>query len=130
MKSHRERKSRIFPKASAFKYAWKGITFLFVSQLNARFHLLAASVVIIAGFMLGLSPAEWVLIILTIAMVISAEAFNSAIEMLVDEWSPDYKESAGKIKDLAAGAVLITAIAAALIGLIIFIPRIFLLFSQ
>lgn len=122
------RKNRIVPKASAFKYAWQGIRFLFCSQVNARFHLLAACVVIIAGFLLGLSPAEWVLIILTTALVISAEAFNSAIEMLVDEWSPDYKQSAGKIKDLAAGAVLITAIAAVLIGLIIFIPKLYFLF--
>jgi diacylglycerol kinase (ATP) len=62
-------------------------------------------------------------VVLAIALVFAAEAFNSAIEALVDKISTGYNETAGKIKDLAAGAVLITAIATAITGLIIFVPH-------
>jgi diacylglycerol kinase (ATP) len=81
------------------------------------------------GFYFNITNGEWIVIILCFAIVMTAEAFNSAIEKLVDFVSPGIHPQAGKIKDIAAGAVLITAIIAAIIGCIIFIPKIIILFS-
>ena len=89
------------------------------------FHLLVMVLVIIAGIGFGISRMEWVAVILCFGMVISAELFNSAVERLTDLAHPDLHPLAGKVKDIAAGAVLVTAIAAAAIGLIIFLPYVF-----
>lgn len=95
------------------------------TQHNAWIHSIAALTVIVAGFYFSVSRAEWALIVFAIGMVFAAETFNTAIEMLVDKISPEQNEVAGKIKDLAAGAVLFSAIAAAIIGVLIFWPRVF-----
>jgi diacylglycerol kinase (ATP) len=108
-----------------FVYAIKGVVYLFTSQRNARVHLFAAVLVVAGGFYFSISTTEWIAVVLSIGMVIAAEAFNSSIEELVDIVSPDYNKSAGRIKDLAAGAVLLIAIAAAVVGLVIFLPKIF-----
>ena len=76
-----------------------------------------------AGFFFEVSRWEWCLLILCVAVVLAAEAFNSALEYLVDLVSPGQHPLAGKAKDIAAGAVLIVAIGAALVGLLIFIPK-------
>jgi diacylglycerol kinase (ATP) len=107
----------------SFKYAFNGIYILISTQRNARVHLLAAVLVVAAGFYFSISNIEWVAVILCIVMVLATEAFNTAIEKIVDEISPEFNSSAGKIKDLAAGAVLFTAVGAAVVGLIIFVPR-------
>ncbi|MBR2161574.1 MAG: diacylglycerol kinase family protein, partial [Bacteroidaceae bacterium] len=73
----------------------------------------------------GITRMEWVAVILCFSMVISAELFNSAVERLTDLAHPDLHPLAGKVKDIAAGAVLVTAIAAAAVGLIIFLPYVF-----
>src|SRR5699024_12017447 len=78
--------------------------------------------VTIAGIRLEITRTEWLVILLCFAMVLAAEAFNTAIERLVNLVSPDYHPVAGDVKDIAAGAVLICAIFAAIIGLIIFVP--------
>lgn len=87
-------------------------------------HLAAAILVVIAGFFFGIERGEWIAIIGCIGAVMAAEAFNTAIERLVNLVSPQWHPIAGEVKDIAAGAVLICAIAAAIIGLIIFIPYI------
>ena len=84
---------------------------------------MAAITVIALGIYFGISKTEWCLIVIAICMVISAEAFNTSIEHLTDLVSPNYHELAGKTKDVAAAAVLITAIGAAILGLIIFLPK-------
>ena len=109
----------------SFKYAWKGICACVGKEQNLDFHLLVMVLVIIAGFYFGITRMEWVAVILCFGMVIGAELFNSAVERLTDLAHPDYSELAGKVKDIAAGAVLVTAIAAAAVGLIIFVPYIF-----
>lgn len=109
----------------SFKYAMLGIVHVFKTQHNAWIHAMAAFCVVAAGFYFSLASAEWFFIILSIGLVFMAEIFNTAIEMLVDKISPEYDKIAGKIKDVAAGAVLITAIAAAIIGLLIFVPKVF-----
>ncbi len=109
----------------SFRYAFRGILLMIKkTQPNFRIHLASTALVIIAGFFFHISPTEWMLVIFAIGMVLSAETFNSAIEQLTDFVSPDFHQKAGLVKDIAAGAVLFSSIAAALIGLIIFVPKI------
>lgn len=107
-----------------FKYAFKGIFFAFKTQTNIRIHIIVTILVITAGFILKIKPMEWVFIIFAIGLVLTAELFNTAIESLVDLVSPDYNEKAGLIKDVAAGAVLIAAVVAVIIGVFVFLPKI------
>ena len=106
----------------SFGYAWKGIQSCVGKEQNLSFHLIAAMAVIIAGIVLGITRNEWIMVVMCIGTGIAAELFNTAIEKLVDLVSPDRHPVAGQVKDIAAGAVLICAVAAAIIGLIIFIP--------
>lgn len=108
----------------SFKFAGNGIRLLIAHEHNAWIHCFAAVCVILAGCWLGLSKIEWIAVVFAIAMVLAAEAVNSSIEALADLVSPDYNEAIKRTKDLAAGAVLILAIGAAIVGLIIFIPKI------
>jgi len=109
----------------SFYYAFRGIFLLFKGQVNAWIHLVIAIGVVIAGILFKLPATEWLLVVFAIGFVFSAELFNSAIEEIVNLISPDYNKKAGMIKDLAAGAVLIAAITSIIIGLVIFIPKIF-----
>ncbi len=108
----------------SFGYAWKGIRSCVGKEQNLSFHLIVSVVVIAASLIFGITRMEWIAIILCIAIVIAAELFNSSIERLVDLVSPGKHPLAGQIKDIAAGAVLVCATGAAIIGLIIFIPYI------
>lgn len=111
-------------RLKSFTYAFHGIGILIKNEHNAWIHLFAAVCVVIAGFVFQISVTEWSIVVLAIGTVLAAEAVNSAIEALSDLVSPGYHELIRKAKDLAAGAVLLVAIAAATVGLIIFIPRI------
>jgi diacylglycerol kinase (ATP) len=106
-----------------FGYALNGIWHAAATQLNFRVHLVAALVAVYAGYALHISMPEWLWIILSIGMVLVAELFNTAIEFLTDLVSPEYNKKAGLVKDMAAGAVLITALTALAIGAIIFVPK-------
>lgn len=108
--------------------AANGIIALVKEEDNAKVHLLATFTVVSMGLFFGLSTHEWCLIILCIAGVFSAEAMNTAVESLTDLVSPDYHPLAGKTKDFAAAAVLLFSIGAAIVGLIIFLPKILLFF--
>ena len=105
-------------RLASFRYAFNGIRLLIQKEHNAWIHC-----VVIAGFFFGLSQTEWIAVIIVIGAVLSAEAINSSIESLADLVSPEYNEAIKKTKDLAAGAVLIMAIAAAIVGSIIFFPK-------
>lgn len=111
-------------RARSFKYAFNGIKLLITREHNAWIHCFVALCVLIAGVVFGLSPMEWVAVVIVIGAVLAAEAVNSSIEALADLVSPDYNEAIKRTKDLAAGAVLLLAIAAAVVGLIIFVPKI------
>jgi len=111
-------------RIKSFGYAFNGIRLLFFSQANARIHLFVALAVVIAGLLCRISSTEWLAIIVCISLVIGMEAMNTAVEWLTDLISPEYHPLAGKVKDVAAAAVLITVIGAVVAGLIIFIPRI------
>ena len=112
----------------SFTFAWKGILTCAGHEQNITFHLLAAVVVIVAGFFFHISHVEWMVVMLCIGAVIAAELFNSAIERLVDLVSPEWDKIAGEVKDIAAGAVLVTAIAAAIVGFVVFVPYVVALF--
>lgn len=87
-----------------------------------KVHLAAALGVLTAAFLLQVTVTEWIVLVLVIGMVWAAEIFNTAIEALTNLVSPVQHPLAGRVKDLAAGAVLVTALMAAVIGLIIFVP--------
>ena len=106
----------------SFGYAIQGIATA-MSEQNFRFHVLSAIIVIIAGFLTGLSVTEWIIIVLVIALVIGAEMFNTAIERVVDLVSPDYHELAKQAKDIAASSVFVFAVCSVIIGLLIFLPK-------
>ena len=103
----------------SFVYALNGIIEA-IKQRNIKIQLTIAIAAIALGFIFHINRGEWCIILLCIALVLSLEITNTALEHLVDLVSPDYHEKAGKIKDLAAGAVLIASIISAIIGLIIF----------
>jgi diacylglycerol kinase (ATP) len=112
----------------SFGYALKGLHQMVKTEQNARVHLMATVLVLIAALLLGLTATEWCLILLCMALVWAAEAFNTAIETVTDHLFKERNETARIIKDVAAGAVLVCAVAAAACGLIIFIPKILALF--
>jgi diacylglycerol kinase len=108
-----------------FSFALAGIRTAFASESSLRIQLIAAFFVTGLGFYLEISSTEWLILILCIGFVFTAELLNTAIEYLTDLISPGYHQTAGKVKDIGAGAVLISAITSGIIGAIIFIPKIF-----
>lgn len=110
-------------RAASFKYAFQGIKRLFTHEHNSWIHLFVTVCVIIAGCILHIAVWEWIAIVIVIGLVLAAEAFNSAIECLGDAVSEEPNHYVKHAKDLAAGAVLLSAIAAAIVGLIIFLPK-------
>lgn len=111
-------------RGRSFKYAFRGIGMLVGGEHNARIHCVVALLVVIAGFVFGISALEWIAVTLCIGGVLMAECFNSAIEALCDKVSPEHDPLIGRAKDMAAGAVLLFVIAAIVVGLIVFIPKI------
>jgi len=117
-------------RLNSFKFAFRGLFDLFRTQPNARIHLLIVLLVVGAGIYFQLPRQEWLILLLAISLVLAAEAFNTAFEYLTDLVSPEYHLLAGKTKDAAAAGVLIAAIGAALIGCLVFLPRILELFQR
>jgi diacylglycerol kinase (ATP) len=107
----------------SLRCAARGVAIVLRTQHNAWIHALATAIVCIAGLLIGLSRLEWCAIVLAVVAVWTAEALNTAIEVLVDLASPARHPLAGKAKDVAAGAVLVSAIGAAVIGIVIFGAR-------
>jgi diacylglycerol kinase len=105
------------------RHAARGVVTLLSTQINARIHTVAALVVIALGCWLDVSWNEWGLLILAIGLVLCAEALNTAIELVVDLASPNWHELARDAKDVAAGAVLLSSVAAFAVGLTVFLPR-------
>lgn len=112
-------------RAASFGHAFRGIWSALRSEVHLRFHALATVVAIGLGFYCQLSRLEWALIALAVAGVWTAELMNTAIEALTDLASPDFHPLAGKAKDVAAGAVLLAAIGALVVGALVFIPHLF-----
>jgi diacylglycerol kinase (ATP) len=106
----------------SFGFAMRGFRFSLHEQLNIKIQLVTAIAVVALGLICEITRIEWVVVLLCIALVISLEMINTAMEDLVDMVEPDYNSVAGKIKDIAAAAVLFASIIAFVIGLIIFLP--------
>lgn len=113
---------------NSFKYAIEGIISSFKTERNMKIHVLATIVVVVLGFFFKLNKGEWCFVIVAIICVISAELFNTAIETVVDMISPERNPKAKLVKDIAAGAVLVMAIGSAIIGFIVFGPKVINLF--
>ncbi len=111
-------------RARSFRSALAGMRVLVGSQRNAWIHVAATIAVVTLGLYLGLSAEQWALVTVAVASVWTAEAINTALELLADAVAPEFNPLIGKAKDVAAGAVLIAAIGAAAIGLLVFLPKI------
>ena len=107
-----------------FIYAFKGVSYAFATQINFKFHSFFAVMILALGIFFELSLMEWLWISAAIILVIVAELFNTALEVLVDLVSPGYNAKAGIVKDLSSAAVLLTALLSAIIGICIFLPKI------
>jgi len=116
---------QILKMLGSFRHAFAGIRFL-MKENNAGFHVVVAIVVLSAGFYMKLSAIEWAIIITQIGLVLVVETLNTSIEKLCDFVSPEYHQLIGKVKDLSAAAVLIMSIVAVIVGIIIFLPKLFI----
>jgi diacylglycerol kinase len=127
-------KTFIVSRIAAFGHAFRGWGYVLQTQQNAWIHSVFATVVIVVCLWLGITPTQWAIIILTIAMVFTAEFINTAIEAVVDLASPVHHPLAKVGKDVGAGAVLVAALAGVVVGLLILGPplwaKLVLLFSK
>lgn len=114
----------------SFGYAFKGVAFATATQLNFRIHLVATLFALLLGYFLRISTAEWLWVALSITVVLVTELFNTMIEALTDFVSPSFNETAGRVKDMSAGTVVIAALFALITGLVIFLPKLLLLFNH
>ena len=114
-----------FSLIEKINYAIEGIIFTVKTQKNIRYHFLAAALILLIGIFLPIKKVDFLLVILIIIMVLIAEIFNTAIEEIVNMVSPSINHKAKIIKDIAAGAVLIAAIGAVVLGIFIFTPYLF-----
>jgi diacylglycerol kinase (ATP) len=112
----------------SIKCAVAGIAVVIQSQHNAWVHALATALVCLLGFLVGLSKLEWCSIVVAVVAVWTAEALNTAIEFVTDLASPGYSKLARNAKDVAAGAVLVSALGAVIIGALVFQPHLRRLF--
>ena len=117
-------------RIQSFKYAFHGIYLFIKDEMHAKIHVCIALLVIVLGFIVKINFVEWIVLLLLIGFVITAEVINSAIENLADFVSPQKHQLIKKVKDLAAGAVLVSVIIALIIGIIIFAPKILQLWHQ
>lgn len=123
-KPNLDKRNLLQRRVASFGHAFRGIWLALRSELHLQFHAVATVVVIGLGFYFSLTATEWMMVALAVGTVWTAELVNTAIEALTDLVSPEYHPLAGKAKDVAAGAVLVAAIAALVVGLFIFGPRV------
>jgi len=109
----------------SFGYAFHGVRLMIRQEQNAKIHLISVLLVGVAGFFFHLSLSEWLVVVIVSGGVFTAEAINTSIEALSDTIAPEYNKNIKQVKDFAAGAVLVASITAIIVGLIIFVPKIF-----
>jgi len=115
------RPHRAASRLASLGFAWRGLR-IFLAQPNARIQCGAAVLVLVLGAWLGVSPLEWAALLLAIALVLGAEAMNTALEYVVDLAQPEWHPLARDAKDVAAAAVLVCSLGAAMVGLVVFVP--------
>jgi undecaprenol kinase/diacylglycerol kinase (ATP) len=113
----------------SLRYACNGIYLFFRRERNGQIQGAVALLVIVAGLVLGVSRMEWAVLLLCIAVVISLEMLNSSVERICNMYTTDFHPAIKIIKDLAAAAVLWSALLSLMIGLIIFVPRVMAFFT-
>lgn len=119
------KKFNINERLKSFRNAFSGIAGLLRYEHNARIHLFILIIVLLAGIFSGISSSDWIVIVFASGLVFISECFNTAIEYLSDVVSPEYNEKIKGAKDVAAAAVLISAIIAVIIGIIVFLPHMY-----
>jgi diacylglycerol kinase len=124
----RSQKSEFAKFIASFGYAFSGLGYALRTQRNARVHLVAAILAVALGIYLHLSTVEFALIFMVIAGVFVTEMLNTVLEICVDLASPEYHPQAKIAKDVAAGAVLLSAMLAVVVALLIFGPPLWVLF--
>jgi undecaprenol kinase len=117
------------PFHKSFVYAWRGIRHTFALGRNIRVQTVFGIIAILLGFIFHISEGEWLAILVCIGMVCGGECLNTAIEETVDLDCDHMDPKAGAAKDMAAGGVLVASTASLIIGLIIFVPKILVLFG-
>lgn len=123
LRKKRELKVKTKKIANSFKYAWQGLISAFETERNMKIHVIIMFLVILSGIFFKINVFEWIICVMCFASVIGAELLNTAIETTVDIAMPERNEKAKLAKDISAGAVLVIAIGSAIIGLMIFIPK-------
>jgi diacylglycerol kinase len=113
------------PLISAFRHAANGMVWFFRVERNSKIYAACTVLVIATGILLHVSKIEWIALTLAIGTVWTAELFNSAIELLCDYVQPERHQTIKIVKDLAAGAVLFAAICSAIVGGVIFLPKMY-----
>ena len=113
---------------NSFKHALAGLKSAFKTERNLKIHVTVATIVVILGIILKLNLWEWIICISWFAIVIGGELFNTAIEITVNLAMPQIHNDAKRAKDISAGGVLIFAIGSAIIGFIVFVPKLLSLF--
>ncbi len=109
----------------SFSFALNGLKICFTSEINFKLHLLLTIIAVLFGIGLNITHTEWLAVIFCIALVTALELMNTAIEQLCNVIKPGYSERIKKVKDIAAGAVLAASFCSAVIGALIFLPKIF-----
>ena len=112
-------------RLKAVGYALKGAIILIKTEASIKVQFALAVIMTIAGFYFNISTTEWCIQVFAFGLIMSIEGLNTAVEEIADFIHPDFHKKIGLIKDIAAGAVFISAIAASIIGMIIYIPKIF-----
>ncbi len=112
-------------RARSFTYAVNGLRIFLKTTHNAWIHIVVAIVAVVLGFHFDITITEWMFLVMAIGFVMVTECINTAFEFDIDLTSPEYHPYAKYTKDVSAGAVLIASITASVIGLIIFLPKIF-----
>lgn len=120
-----EKKFSLIARLRSFNHAFRGIAIIFKTQHNSWIQIIVASIVIVLGIIFHISHTEWAILALAMFTVLAAEGFNTALEIDMDLTSPNFHPFAKDTKDVASGAVLLTAVGASIAGLIIFLPKIF-----
>lgn len=122
MKIEPDRSPRLL---DSFRDAFRGLLFVIQNERNARIHLLFSGLVAAAGVLFRISNLEWLVLILTIAMVWITEIYNTALERLINLVHPEWGEEAGICKDISAAGVILSALISIVVGLLIFGPRLY-----
>ncbi|MDN5321774.1 MAG: diacylglycerol kinase [Clostridia bacterium] len=110
---------------SGFNFALQGIIYCIQNERHMRFHIFAAAIALLFGWYLNISGMEWLILVFSITLVIVLEMINSAIENTIDMFTNEYHPLAEVAKNVAAGAVLVAALNALVVGAVVFLPKLF-----